>query len=216
MSWQKHFRKKEISDADISRLEAFVALVSEIQNRRYLQRTSHRFSITFDAQSGVKQSTDHGDSEDFRSAILSIRKIVAKREPTLSNKIYNLLFRLECSDAMRKLLGDARADIKNTRNHPAEHFVDQEHSGNFPVFKPGRSRKEVLRQVIAQLFHTDGTHQEPLPDMTGSSFPDGDLRSSLLRHEVITLINHEVAFANLLRDYIVSQGKPADNLPQEG
>ena len=204
MTWQERYTQLGVSGDDLKRLAAFVALVHELDQRRYFKMGSIGLLAEHDRTTGLDLVSDHGDAEDLRSALLSIRKLISDKEPTFTNRIVGILYRAEDSDDRRQLLTKSHDEIKRARREPAEAALgEMQPSGGWPI-KAGRSRETLVRQLInTQLFHGDDPPPEPLPDMTGDRFADADLNSVLLRQSALELVLSEYEFASWLRGFIV-------------
>jgi hypothetical protein len=179
-------------------------LVEELQRRRYFQAGSIGYLAEFNAGSGVEQVSDHGDSEDFRSALMSIRKLISDKEPTFCNRIVGILYRAESSEDRRERLTSSQAEVKKARKEPAEAVLGTGSPESGWGISAGRTREKVLRQLInTQLFHGDDAPDEALPDMTEAEFADDDMNLVLLRHTAIELVITEYEFACWLRAFIL-------------
>jgi len=203
MDWQTRYRKLGVSEPDIARLEAFIALAEEIRGRRYFSKEG----ITFTAQGGVGMalefSSDDGDVEDFRSALMSVRKLISDGEPTFVNSIVNILFKAEPPGERRDRLAAAYAEQKRGRQEPVEATVSLVPGKDGWPIQKGRTREALLKQLInTQLFHGDTPPADALPDMKGSAFTDDELSLTLLRKEAITMALGEAAFAWWLKGFI--------------
>ena len=84
--------QKAMDEKDKNRIKKFIAIADDVKKSRFYRETkSVGFNLNFEAGKGLEQSTSGYDEEDFRSMLLDLRKVIAKKEGVKFTEICDLI-----------------------------------------------------------------------------------------------------------------------------
>ena len=203
-NWEARYRSLGLHDDVIEQLRAFLMVTEELSTRRYF-RTRQNLELFVEAdRARVEGVSDHGDAEDLRSALMTLRKLLSDQEPCFVNRVVSHLMRTETDVARKDRLQKGYQEIKRARKEPAEAIGMMGEDGSLALAR-GRTREAALRDLFnTQLFHQDQRAVPPLPETRGPDLPDTDLNMMLLRQNILELVFDEAEFAMWLRDFVTS------------
>jgi hypothetical protein len=195
-------------------LERFLNCVEAIENRRFFQKSHKPYpDIIINNEESSKHpkgifmhSYEHGDLEELRSAILSIRPILSPNEDIFINKIKNFLIIHEDESQRIQIIKDSFKKIKNIENS----FAVFKGKLDMPPNKNNRNKwltkKELLYNTFNEcLFHWDKNKLNAVNLNNSNSLKD-TCSDIIKKGELIIILTEEANFAFWFANFIKTKG----------
>lgn len=218
--WQQVYRRL-LGDGAFGKLEKFMAVVEAIRKRPYLKVERRTLpTLTFEnLPNGGSRTTatdyDHGDIEELRSVLLSVRPLLLKNDPTFMPGIIGLLVRcdneserVEFIKAQQRLLREARRLVAFYTIPPGTVFPVPLDENGVPMLEPGRTYEDLLEATLYRsLFHWQDSDGKPEPpDLNVTNYSADTVPEVMKRGMLIMALYHEASFACWLSDFVKTKG----------